>query len=36
MVERFAAAVREVADHVERELAGRKAVPHPIPAADAQ
>jgi adenosylmethionine-8-amino-7-oxononanoate aminotransferase len=36
MVERFAAAVREVADHVERELAGQKAVPHPIPAADAQ
>jgi adenosylmethionine-8-amino-7-oxononanoate aminotransferase len=35
MVERFAAAVREVADHVERELAGQKTVPHPIPAADA-
>jgi adenosylmethionine-8-amino-7-oxononanoate aminotransferase len=36
MVERFAEAVREVADHVERELAGQKAVPHPIPTADAQ
>jgi hypothetical protein len=36
MVHRFALAVEQVADYVERELAGRKAVPHPIPAADAQ
>jgi adenosylmethionine-8-amino-7-oxononanoate aminotransferase len=36
MVARFAAAVREVADYVERELAGVKPVPQVIPAADAQ
>ena len=36
MVARFAAAVREVADQVEHELAGHKPVPQPIPAADAQ
>ena len=36
MVRRFALAVEQVADYVERELAGQKAVPHPIPAADAQ
>jgi 4-aminobutyrate aminotransferase-like enzyme len=36
MVMRFAAAVREVADYVERELAGQKPVPQRVPAADAQ
>jgi len=36
MVSRFAGVVRDVADAVERELAGRKPVPQPIPAADAQ
>ena len=36
MVARFAAAVREVADYVERALAGEKPVPQRIPAADAQ
>jgi hypothetical protein len=36
MVARFAATVREVAADVERELAGGKAVPDPVPAGDAQ
>lgn len=36
MVSRFAQVVREVADEVERELAGRKRVPEPLPTADAQ
>jgi adenosylmethionine-8-amino-7-oxononanoate aminotransferase len=36
MVTRFAAVVEEVAGEVERELAGRKAVPEPVPAGDAQ
>jgi adenosylmethionine-8-amino-7-oxononanoate aminotransferase len=36
MVARFAAAVREVADYVERELAGQKPMPERIPATDAQ
>jgi hypothetical protein len=36
MVARFAAAVREVADYVDRELAGEKLVPQRVPAPDAQ
>jgi adenosylmethionine-8-amino-7-oxononanoate aminotransferase len=36
MVARFAAAVREVADYVDRELAGQKPVPQRVPATDAQ
>jgi hypothetical protein len=36
MVARFAAAVSEVAADVQRELAGGKAVPDPVPAAEAQ
>ena len=36
MVERFAAAVREVAGQIERELASRKPVPEPLPTAYAQ
>jgi adenosylmethionine-8-amino-7-oxononanoate aminotransferase len=36
MVARFAAAVAEVAADVQGELAGRKAVPDPVPAGDAQ
>lgn len=36
MVSRFAAVVREIADRVERELGGEKAVPEPLPAADTQ
>jgi adenosylmethionine-8-amino-7-oxononanoate aminotransferase len=36
MVGRFAAAVRDVADYVERELAGSKPIPHRVPATDAQ
>ena len=36
MVSRFAGVVSDVAEAVERELAGRKPVPQPIPAADAQ
>jgi adenosylmethionine-8-amino-7-oxononanoate aminotransferase len=36
MVERFAAVVRQVAADVERELAGRKPVPDPVPAGDMQ
>jgi adenosylmethionine-8-amino-7-oxononanoate aminotransferase len=36
MVARFAAAVGEVADYVEQELAGEKQVPQRVPATDAQ
>ena len=36
MVSRFASVVVEVATDVERELAGRKAVPEPVPAGDRQ
>jgi adenosylmethionine-8-amino-7-oxononanoate aminotransferase len=36
MVERFAGAVREVAADVDRELAGGKDVPEPLPLGDAQ
>jgi adenosylmethionine-8-amino-7-oxononanoate aminotransferase len=36
MVRRFAAVVGEVAANVERELAGRKGVPEPVPAGDRQ
>ena len=36
MVARFAAAVRAVADYVDRELAGQKPVPQRVPATDAQ
>ena len=36
MVARFAAAVRAVADYVDRELAGQKPVPQRVPATNAQ
>lgn len=36
MVARFSAVVREVAADVQRELEGRKPVPDPVPAGDAQ
>jgi adenosylmethionine-8-amino-7-oxononanoate aminotransferase len=36
MVARFSAAVREVAADVERDLAGHKPVPQPVPAGEAQ
>jgi adenosylmethionine-8-amino-7-oxononanoate aminotransferase len=36
MVTRFATVVREVSEQVERELAGAKPVPQPVPTADAQ
>jgi adenosylmethionine-8-amino-7-oxononanoate aminotransferase len=36
MLARFATVVREVAEKVERELAGQKQVPQRVPAADAQ
>ena len=36
MVARFAAAVRAVADYVDRELAGQKPIPQRVPATDAQ
>jgi adenosylmethionine-8-amino-7-oxononanoate aminotransferase len=36
MVSRFATVLHEVARDVERELAGRKAVPEPVPSGDAQ
>jgi adenosylmethionine-8-amino-7-oxononanoate aminotransferase len=36
MVSRFAAVVRGVAADVERELAGRKSIPAPVPSGDAQ
>lgn len=36
MVARFATVVREVAEYVDKELAGRKPAPRRVPAADAQ